>query len=154
MFTLAKTSHPPFHFPPPKRHENGAEIWKYQEGATQRAGLATTGHQLHPTAEKVPAAVGRPNPLLPLPSSGTPWAPLGPRAVDPGAFAQSKEQLMWPQAVPIHLALCTGSFLAGPGFPPCPTTAPPDLLFSQRGPCQQLGRPPCASLCRSRPWPW
>lgn len=138
-FTLSKPQLSPFHLPLSKRHEIGAAVWKYREGAARRAVVPATGHWLHPTAEKASSCGGGSVPLLPLLSSGTPWAPFAPRAVDRSTFARSKEQFMWPRAVPIQPALCVGSFLAEPGFSHCPTMAPPDLLFSQCGPRQQLG---------------
>lgn len=92
MFTLLEPQSPRFHFSPPKKHENGAEIWKYQEGAVQRAGEPTAGHQLLPTAEKGSSGGGS-RPLLPLTLAGTPPAPLGPQAVEPNTFAQRQQQL-------------------------------------------------------------
>lgn len=99
-------------------------------GKVWRAGAPAAGHWLHPTADKLSGCGEGSRPLLPLPSSSTPQARLGPRAADPSTFAQSKEQLTWPWAVPMLPALCTGF---AQGFPPLPHHGTPrPALFPAR----------------------
>lgn len=118
MFTLSEPQSPRFHFSPPKKHENGAEIWKYQEGAVQRAGEPTAGHQLLPTAEKGSSCGGGSRPLLPHPQLH-----LARRLWNPIPLPKGSSSFIWPQTALGCPALCTGSFLAEPGFSPCPCPA-------------------------------
>jgi len=126
-FTLSKPQSLPFCFPPPKRRENGAEIWKYREGAAQRAGVPDMGHWLHLTAEEGSGCGGGSGPGLPLLSPSTHLA-HGLRAPVPQG--------------------CSWQSQVRPVAPAC--TSQPGL-----GPRQQLGRPPCPShaAAGSRPEP-
>lgn len=124
MFTLSEPQSPRFHFSPPEKHENGAEIWKCREGAVQRAGEPTAGHQLLPTAEKASGCGGGSRSLL-----AHPQLHLARGLRNPVPLPRGSSSFMRPQPVPGCPALRPGSFLAEPGFSPCPTTAPPSCSF-------------------------